>query len=356
VGQAGGPTVHLIVPDSIDDPARPSGGNRYDRRISVGLSGRGWNVREHPVSGPWPHPTAAAFTELAAVTATIADGDLVLGDGLITSAASKLMQDLADRVGVVELIHLPLGVTDLDARSEERAALRAARAVITTSTWTRDWLADHYDLAERPIIVAEPGVDPAPIATGRSDGSRLLCVGAVIAGKGHDVLLGALTQLSDLSWSCRWVGSRQREPDFAAALRDQIARNGLADRVILAGTMTPEQLERAYAEADVLVLASRGETYSMVITEALARGLPVIATAVGGVPSTLGSNDRPGLLVPAEDVPALAGALRAWLTQEPLRERLRQAAAQRRLSLSGWSSTVAVISDTLDSVAASLVR
>ena len=55
-----------------------------------------------------------------------------------------------------------------------------------------------------------------------------------------------------------------------------------------AGAATGAELDRAYAAADVLVLASRAETYGMVVTEALARGLPVIATAVGGVPEALG--------------------------------------------------------------------
>ncbi len=62
------------------------------------------------------------------------------------------------------------------------------------------------------------------------------------------------------------------------------------------------------------MLASRAETYGMVVTEALARGLPVIATEVGGVPEALGEGadgSRPGLLVPPDDPAALAAALSA---------------------------------------------
>ena len=46
--------VHLVVPEGIDDPARPSGGNAYDRRVSRGLAALGWAVHEHAVSGAWP--------------------------------------------------------------------------------------------------------------------------------------------------------------------------------------------------------------------------------------------------------------------------------------------------------------
>ena len=82
------------------------------------------------------------------------------------------------------------------------------------------------------------------------------------------------------------------------------------------GPRTGADLERSYAAADVLVLASRAETYGMVVTEALARGLPVVATEVGGVPEALGHGAggmRPGLLVPSGDPAALGAALRSWL-------------------------------------------
>ena len=90
-----------------------------------------------------------------------------------------------------------------------------------------------------------------------------------------------------------------------------------------------------------MVLASRAETYGMVVTEALARGLPVVAAEVGGVPEALGHGAdgvRPGLLVPPGDPAALAAALRAWLGDAGLRRRLRRAARERRASLSRWST------------------
>ena len=98
----------------------------------------------------------------------------------------------------------------------------------------------------------------------------------------------------------------------------------------------------------MLVLPSRTETYGMVVTEALAHGLPVIATAVGGVPEALGRADdgnSPGLLVPPDDVAAFAAALRRWLDDPLRRRRLRRAAARRRLTLSSWSRTADRVSD-----------
>ncbi len=103
-------------------------------------------------------------------------------------------------------------------------------------------------------------------------------------------------------------------------------------------------------DADLLVLASHAETYGMVVTEALARGLPVLAAEVGGVTEALGHGDdgtRPGLLVPPGDPAALGAALRAWLGDAELRGRLRRAARERRASLCGWRATTSVLAGVL---------
>ena len=92
----------------------------------------------------------------------------------------------------------------------------------------------------------------------------------------------------------------------------------------------------------------------MVVAEALARGLPVVAADVGGVPEALGhgaDGTRPGLLVPPGDPPALRSALRAWLEDAGLRGRLRRAARERRESLAGWSATTSALADVLGSAA-----
>jgi glycosyltransferase involved in cell wall biosynthesis len=340
-------TVHCVLPNDIDDPAVPSGGNGYDRRVCAGLTGRGWTVREHPVYGAWPRPSPAERAGLARALSALPDGALVLLDGLVAAAVPEALVPQAGRLRLAVLVHMPL------ATGVEGEALATARAVIATSPWTRHRLLDRYELPAERVSVATPGVDPAPLVPGSPAGTRLLCVAAVAPHKGHDVLAEALAKLAGEEWTCVCVGSLGRDRDFVAGLRRQIEGYGLADRIDLAGPRTESALDAAYAAADLLVLASHGETYGMVVTEALARGIPVVATAVGGLPDALGrapDGSLPGLLVAPGDPAALAGALRRWLSASDLRERLRASARARRATLTGWDVTTQVISNVLDGI------
>lgn len=350
--------VHVVVPDGIDDPVRPSGGNAYDRHLCRGLTSIGWSVHEHAVAGRWPRPDAASFAALDRVVQRIPDDAVVLIDGLIASASPEVLVPQARRLRLVVLVHMPLGHRPAgdgagDAGTGERAVLSVAAAVVTTSAWTRRRLLELYQLPAGRVHVAEPAVDAADLATGTATGGALLCVAAVTFGKGHDVLLDALATMTDLSWRCVCVGSLERDPAFVEALGRRSLDGGLGDRVCFPGPRTGADLDRTYAAADVLVLPSRAEAYGMVVIEALARGLPVVATDVGGVTEALGRDSagtRPGLLVPPDDPAALGAALRAWLGDAELRGRLRRAACERRESLSGWSTTASVVAGALAGV------
>jgi glycosyltransferase involved in cell wall biosynthesis len=357
VTEPGSTEVHVIVPEGIDDPARPSGGNTYDRQVFRGLAALGWTVHEHAVPGAWPRPGDAGHAALARTVRQIPDGAVVLLDGLIASAAPAVLVPEARRLRQVVLVHMPLGhrPTDDHVRAREREVLAAAAAVVTTSAWARRRLTELYALPADRIHVAEPGVDAAGLAPGTDAGDALLCVAALTPDKGHDVLLDGLATATDLPWRCTCVGSLDRDPDFAERVRRRARDNGLGDRVRFPGPRTGPELDRAYAAADLLVLASHAETYGMVVTEALARGVPVLAAEVGGVPEALGQGEdgtRPGLLVPPGDPDALGTALRAWLGDGELRARLRRAARERRASLRGWPVTASAVAGVLAGAAA----
>lgn len=344
------PTVHVVLPDGVDDPAQPSGGNLYDRRMCDGLAALGWRVHEHAVAGEWPSPSPEAMSELACLLASVPRESLVLVDGLLGSAAPTVLLPQLRRLHVVVLVHLPLGVERPSVRLAERGLLAQCAGVVTTSEWTREWLVSHYDLEPTRVRAAAPGVDPAPRAAGTAEGGGLLAVGRVSRLKGHDVLATALAEIADLPWHCTWVGPVDTYPVLVAALRERLRRTGLADRVEITGALPRHETDRAYAAADLLVVASRAETYGMVVTEALARGVPVLASSVGGLPDALGrapDGRRPGLLVRPGDGEVLGRALRWWLTDPMVREDLRDAARARRLTLAGWDAAAKGLADAL---------
>ncbi|MEV6929855.1 glycosyltransferase family 4 protein, partial [Dactylosporangium sp. NPDC051485] len=285
-----GPVVHVVLPGDIDSTTTPSGGNRYDREVCAGLAALGWTVREH----------RADLEPLEALLAARPDGALVLLDGLVASARPGPLAAHAARLRLVVLVHMPFGDEDPAARPAEARALRAATAVIATSDWTGRRLAELYALPADRIDVAAPGVAPAPVAPGSGAGGALLCVAVLGRHKGHDVLVEALSRLPG-EWTCACAGALERDPAFVAGLRSRIDAAGLGGRLTLAGPCAGADLDALYAGADLLVHPSRGETYGMVAAEALARGIPVLATTAKGLPDAVGrapDGTVPGLLVP----------------------------------------------------------
>ena len=310
--------VHFVLPADVADPGSPSGGNVYDLRVAGDLT-------RLTVAGDWPRPDDASALEQT--LAGIPDGDVVLIDGLVGCGVPEVVVPHARRLKLAVLVHLPLAdETGLDPETarlldgRERQVLRAASAVIVTSPTAANNIRSRHGLETVHVVV--PGADPAPEAAGTDGVSELLCVASITPRKGHDLLIRALQKI-DYEW--RLVCAGPIRP-FVGTLPED-------DRVSYPGPLVGEALTRAYDSADLFVLASRNETYGMVVTEALARGLPVIASAV---PDALGDG---GLLVPAGDENALEAALTRWFQDQEFRAELRSRALRRRAQLSTWDES-----------------
>lgn len=324
-------TIHLLAP--ADFTVRPSGGNVYDRHLRAGLVARGWDVVTHEVRP----------AEVSHVAAALPTGSTVLVDSLVASWAPEVF--LGAPIQVVPLVHMIFGVPG------EHELFAAAPAVITTSGWTRSTLLRRH-LDPRRVHVATPGAPRVVPTVGSDAGNALLCVATLTPAKGHDVLLAALGELTDLDWTCTLVGSRDVDRPFVDRLRKQAADAGITDRIRFAGELSRADVHTIYASSDLALLPSRAETYGMAVTEALAHGLPVVASAVGGVPEALGTvgDDRPGMLVRPEDPEPLTGSLRCWLEDPPLRRRLQHVVRARRRALPTWDATAADASIALEHV------
>jgi glycosyltransferase involved in cell wall biosynthesis len=346
--------VHVIVPEGFDDPGQPTGGNIYDRRVCAGLAEAGWEVLVATVAATWPAGTSGARADLARVVSAIPDGEMVLIDGLIASPAAAQLLPHTGRMRLTVLLHMPLATAvgthhDAGAERSERSVLRAAAGVVVTSEWTRRQVLTRYAIPAGRVHVARPGADRVA-RPARPVRGQLICVGVLSRHKGQDLLVEALADLADRDWQCVLAGSLDRDPDFVKHLQTRITRLGYGHRVRLTGVLTGAALSHAYTTADLLVVPSRSETYGMTVTEALAHGLPVIATDVGGLPEAFGptaDGTGPGQLIPPGDPAALAAALGDWLGDEDHRHRLRAAVRQRQPTLRGWEQTTQELADAL---------
>lgn len=341
--------VVLAYPGDLDTR---TGGYLYDRRLALELEERGWTVTRLslPASFPFPSPTDL---ELAAATLAELSGDgPILIDGLALGAMPEVLDPVAGRLDLVALVHHPLcletGLPPARAaalEASERAALGLVRHVIVTSPRTAATVTSLFGVPAERLTIAVPGTDPAPLAPGSSDGRvRLLCVGTVTPRKGQDLLVKALAGLAG-SWELTIGGSLERDPAAAARLRSEIDRQGLEDRVRLAGELGEAELATAYATADLFVSASLYEGYGMALAEAVARGLPIVAAAGGAVADTV--PPAAALLVPPGDVAALRQALERCVNEAGLLARLREGAVAARARLPLWTETADAVERAL---------
>jgi glycosyltransferase involved in cell wall biosynthesis len=333
------------------DLALPTGGYAYDRRLLAEWRQMGVAARHLPLPGGFPNPSEADLAETGrAILSQPYDGVLLI-DGLAYGAFPEgIAAGLAGRV--VALVHHPLGLetglTPAQAAEHvrrETAALRYAEAVIATSATTKRLLVADFAVPQEKIVVAEPGVDPAPRATGSAAGEpvQLLAVGSVVPRKGYDVLVAALAGLADRPWRLTIVGADDRAPQTTDALTRQIAEAGLSERIALAGAVDRSALDAAYGRADLFVMPSLFEGYGMVLTEALARGLPILCTTGGAAAET--APDAAALKVPPGDVAALRAGL-AWLLDDAVERRRRADAAWHAAdALPRWRQTATIVAE-----------
>lgn len=333
------------------DLSLKTGGYGYDRKVIEGLRAAGWDVALLPLGEGFPAPSAARLQAAGNALSALPNGALVMIDGLAFGVLDSWARQHATRLRIVALVHHPLALeTGLSETSQEalrvseRAALACARHVIVTSPMTARELATSYGADPADITVALPGTEKVTAAEGNNMVPQILSVGTLSRRKGHDMLLAALKAVEDLEWQATIIGSKTLDPATTQALERQLEVLQLGARVRLIGEV--EDTRSHFAEADLFALASRYEGYGMVFAEALAAGLPIVACHAGAVPEVVPKDA--GILVPVDDLPAFADALRRLLKDRA--ERRARAAASRAAGalLPTWDDTAQIISHALD--------
>lgn len=330
------------------DIATLTGGYIYERRLLLGLRALGHDVEHIELAASFPGASKVEMKATVARLKALDPGRGLILDGLVFGAVEGLEDVTAP---IFAMVHHPLALeTGLDPATRdhfyrtERHNLTLAHHVLVPSPHTASILQDQYAVSAERISIALPGTDKPVQQPAPTDPPLILSVGLQHPRKGHDVLLGSLAELSDLSWRCVIVG-RAHDTDHAGMLARMVAELGLSDRVTLAGTVSQDALETIYSQATVFALATRYEGYGIVFDEALVRGLPVVTCHTGAVPDTVPQDA--GLLSAPDDPVAFAANLRQVLTNEELRMSLSQAALRAGNALPSWEDTARKVADAM---------
>lgn len=346
--------IVFAVPGAL---AQRTGGYLYAQRVVDGLRAMGREVRVAELAGCFPQADEAARGAAEAAVVAAPQDSVVVIDGLALPAFDRALVRATRRLPVLGFIHHPLA---LETGLSVGAAARLG--AIESALWSRlDGLICASPATAREVLaagilpsriaVAEPGVDVPSVDVGagteRFDGPvRLLCVATITPRKNHQMLVKALARVRATGWRLDCVGSLDRDPATVASLRRSIDELGLADRITLHGEQPDAWLARAWQESDLFVLASDHEGYGMVYTEALAQGVPIVATSAGATPETIPASAC--RLVPPGDVAALAGVLETLIGSGALRQTLREGARRARATLVPWPAAVRRWANALD--------
>ncbi|WP_369046077.1 glycosyltransferase [Sinomonas sp. P10A9] len=390
--------LRLVVPEGL---GYTSGGTVYNTHVADALRGLGVTVEVVGVPGAWPVGTAADRRRLrvaldlpdaavldvadapvldvvddadrrtheggaarnsamapasgpaspAARRAVLVDALLVLGAPEELHAAAQAAASSGAALGI--LVHMSLAdAPGLSAEEAARSAaleceaLAAAHTVLVPSDFAARRLAERYGTSAR---VARPGVVRVPAAPGSLAEGRaphLLCLAALLPGKGQLRLVRALGELREMPWTLTLAGHDAADPAYAHAVAVEAARLGIADRVLIPGELRGPALETEWSRTDLTVLASVSETFGLAVAESIARGVPAMVGAGTGAAEALslslsGGLGPAGAVVgnPGPGTDPLTAELGRWLADLTVRARWRAAARAARPLLPGWEST-----------------
>lgn len=331
----------------VPRPSAPSGGHAYNASVCAHWPGTPPEIVQ--LDSPWPRGDADGR---AALREALNRPDVAIVDGLVGAAHPDLLEEAGARgCRVVLLVHLPLadegGLSESERREldeRERRSVRAAWRVVTTSRTAAS------DLRRRTgrddIVAVSPGVSPAEPAEPH-DPPVLLQVGSIGPRKNQLTTLAALAGCLDLPWRAVFVGP-VADGGYAERFRAALPES----RATWTGPLDGPELEAVYAGADLLLHPARAETWGMVVTEALAHGIPAIVGAGTGAVEALASGSAsglPGAVLPPDDAGALARVVCRWLGDPDVRTRWRDRARDARAGLRDWHEASAELARVLES-------
>ncbi len=341
--------VGLVIYGSLDTL---SGGYLYDRKLMAYLLAQGDSAEI--VSQSWssyPRHLLHNLDGRLAQRLHSAEIDVLLQDELNHPSLFLLNRWLRPRVAypIVSIVHHLRSSEHRPAwqnhayRGVERRYLHSVDGFIFNSATTQAAVAELRPSLPPHVIATPAGNHLAqPISAERvsqraHEGGplRVLFVGNVAPRKGLHVLLAALARLPESDWQLAIVGDTSGDPDYVRRCRELVQ----TDNVTWLGRVSDAQLAELYAESHLLCVPSSYEGFGIVYLEAMAHGLPVVATTAGAAPEVVDVSS--GCLVPPEDAAALATCLGELMAHREKVADLGRGALLRAKQFPDWDASMA---------------
>ncbi|MEO9901817.1 MAG: glycosyltransferase family 4 protein [Nisaea sp.] len=343
------PSVHFIVPGPLETL---TGGFIYDRYMVEGLKAAGRLGMVHELTGDFPRAAPYDVAAGAAVLSGLPDRVCCVIDGLALTALGQAVLQHAPRLDIVAMIHHPLAdETSLSETEQaaffeaEKVVLKEVARIVVSSRRTAERLTD-FGVHPSSVYVVEPGIaNWVRPGTSLDDGPiRILSVGTLTRRKGHDVALRALADCRDLDWRLDIVGDA-RDAAHASELTALVGELELDERVSFHGEVPEDELARMHATSGLFLSAAHHEGFGMALADAVAAGLPVLATHEGAASAVV---CQAAHLVPAGEVSTLSEALRGLLQEPDARQKLAARSRAEAGGLSDWDSAAAAFQRAVD--------
>ena len=249
---------------------------------------------------------------------TILDAHFLYPDGY---AASLLAREHGLPLTITIRGSKDARLVDGPRKEQLRRAMESAATLFAVSDSLKQDVSARLDVADAKTVVIGNGVDMSKFSRLDRNAARqrlglapdakvLISVGSLVELKGFHRILPVLPRLRERFPGLRYlvVGGGTTQGDMSATLRAMTAELGLEENVVFCGPQVPDQLKWYYSAADLFVSATSYEGWANVLLEAMACGLPVVTTKVGGNPQVVCKNEL-GSIVPYWDEPAFESAV-----------------------------------------------
>ena len=201
---------------------------------------------------------------------------------------------------------------------------KRAKKVVAVSEFTRQLALQHYSVAVQVIPNGADVTHLAPAEIKVNTPPRLVFAGRFVYQKNPVAIVQILSQLKDLNWQCVMLGDGPMLED----IKREIGKAGMNERFDLPGWVTSEQVLDHFSRSDILFMPSFSEGLPVVGVQALAKGLAIVASRIGGFLDLVDENKN-GYLIEVHDKDAFAGILRELISDKDLLFQFRKASLEK---------------------------